>query len=93
MNKKLTKAAAVIALFAFVFLFTPGLSNAKEKPFKFNVKSLIKKPIVWISSFWSIFDPIFNPGKDASKTIAPDNPVLKVKPLTDSPSVKPSRGD
>ncbi|MFZ2053352.1 MAG: hypothetical protein WAU81_04060 [Candidatus Aminicenantales bacterium] len=89
MHKKLTKTAAFIALFAFVFLFAPGLSVAKEKPFKFNVRTLIKKPAMWISSFWSIFDP----GKDAPTAIAPDDSVVKIKPLTDSSSVKPSSGD
>jgi hypothetical protein len=93
MHKKLTKTAAFIALFAFIFLFAPGLSIAKEKPVKFNVRTLVKKPVTWISSFWSIFDPIFSPRKDAPKTISPDDSILKIKPLTDSPSVKPSRGD
>jgi hypothetical protein len=93
MHKRLTKTAAFIALFAFIFLLAPAISSAKEKPFKFNVRTLIKKPAAWISSFWSIFDPIFSPGKDAPKTIAPDDPVIKVKPLTDSSSVKVSKGD
>lgn len=93
MHKKLTKTAAFIALFAFVFLFAPGLSSAKEKPFKFDVRTLMKKPAMWISSFWSIFDPIFDHGKDAPTAIAPDDSVAKIKPLTDSPSVKPSKGD
>lgn len=93
MNKRLTKTAAFIALFAFIFLFAPGLSSAKEKPFKFNIKALIKKPALWISSFWNIFDPIFNPGKSAPKVIAPDESVAKIKPLADSSSLKASRGD
>ena len=93
MHKKLTKTAAFIALFAFVFLFAPGLSVAKEKPFKFDVRTLMKKPAMWISSFWSIFDPIFDHGKDAPKTIAPDDSVAKIKPLTESTSPKISKGD
>jgi hypothetical protein len=93
MHKKLTKTTAFIALFAFIFLLAPAISSAKERPFKFNIRTLIKKPAVWISSFWSIFDPIFNPAKSEPKIIAPDDPVIKIKPLTDSSSVKLSRGD
>lgn len=93
MHKKLTKTAAFIALFAFLFLFAPGLSVAKEKPFKINFRALVKKPGLWLSSFWSIFDPIFNRGKDTPKVIVPDDSVPKIKPLTDSASLKPSRGD
>ncbi len=93
MNKNLTKTAAFIALFAFIFLFAPGFASAKEKPFKFDIKALVKKPAVWISSFWSIFDPIFNPGKNAPKVIAPDEPVPTIKPLAESASPKVSRGD
>ncbi len=93
MHKKLTKTAAFIALFAFIFLLAPGLSSAKERPFKFNIRSLVKKPAMWISSFWSIFDPIFSPRKDAPKTISPDDSVLKIKPLTESASPKVSKGD
>jgi hypothetical protein len=93
MHKKLTKTGAFIALFAIIFLFAPGLSNAKEKPFKFNVRTLMRKPAMWVSSFWNIFDPIFNRGKDSPKAIIPDDSVAKIKPLTDSTSLKPSRGD
>ena len=93
MNKKLTKTAAFIALFAFLFLFAPGISSAKEKPFKINFRSLVKKPAMWISSFWNIFDPIFDRGKDAPPAIVPDESIVKIKPLTDSASVKPSKGD
>ncbi len=93
MQKKLTKTAAFIALFAFLFLFAPGLSVAKEKPFKINFRALVKKPALWISSFFDIFDPIFGHGKNAPKAIVPDDSVPTIKPLTDSASVKPSRGD
>ena len=93
MHKRMTKTAAFIALFAFIFLLAPAVSSANEKPFKFNVRTLLRKPAAWISSFWGIFDPIFNPGKDEPKTVIPDEPVIKVKPLTDSSSVKVSKGD
>jgi hypothetical protein len=93
MHKKFTKTAAFIALFAILFLFAPGISNAKEKPFKIDLRAFVKKPAVWISSFWGIFDPIFHPGKDAPKVIAPGDSVTKIKPLTDATSLKPSKGD
>jgi hypothetical protein len=89
MHKKLTKTAAFIALFAFAFLLAPGFSIAKERPFKFNVRTLVKKPAEWISYIWNIFDP----QKENRQSIAPDDPIVKIKPLTDSASVKPSKGD
>ena len=93
MHKKLTRTAAFIALFAFLFLFAPGLSVAKEKPFKINFRTLVKKPALWISSFWNIFDNIFDHGKNTPKAIVPDESVSKIKPLTESVSPKVSRGD
>jgi hypothetical protein len=93
MHKKLTKTAAFLALFAIIFLLAPGFASAKEKPFKFNIRTLMSKPAMWVSSFWNIFDPIFNRGKDSPKAIVPDDSVAKIKPLTDSASVKPSKGD
>jgi hypothetical protein len=91
MHKKLTKTAALIALFAFLFLLAPGLSNAR--PAKFDIRLLIKKPAMWISSFWNIITPIFDGGNDTSKAIVPGDSTSKIKPLTDSVSVKPSKGD
>jgi len=88
MHKKLTKSAAFVALFAFLFLLAPGLSNAT--PRKFDVKLMLKQPVIWISSFWSIITPIFD-GRDNVPTtiISP----AKIKPLTESVSVKPSKND
>jgi len=91
MHKKLTKTAAFIALFAFLFLLAPALSNAK--PAKFDIRLLIKKPAMWISSFWNIITPIFDGGNDTSKAIIPGDSTAKIKPLTDSLSPKPSKGD
>jgi hypothetical protein len=91
MHKKLTKTAAFIALFAFLFLLAPALSNAK--PAKFDIRLLIKKPAMWISSFWNIITPIFDGGNDTSKAIVPGDSVAKIKPLTDSLSPKLSKDD
>ena len=91
MRKKLTKTAAFVALFAFVFLLAPGLSNAK--PGKFDIRLLIKKPAMWISSFWNIITPIFDGGNDNPKAIVPGDSIAKIKPLTESVSPKPSKGD
>ena len=93
MHKKLTKTAAFIALFAFLFLLAPALSNAYRKPAKFDIRLLVKKPAMWISSFWNIITPIFDGGNDASRVIAPDDSTAKIKPLTESASPKPSKGD
>jgi hypothetical protein len=91
MHKKLTKTAAFIALFAFIFLLAPALSNAK--PVKFDIRLLIKKPAMWISSFWNIITPIFGGREDTPKAIVPGDSTVKIKPLTESVSVKPSKGD
>jgi hypothetical protein len=85
------KTAAFIALFAFLFLLAPALSNAK--PAKFDIRLLIKKPAMWISSFWNIITPIFDGGNDGVKAIVPGDSAAKIKPLTESVSVKPSKGD
>lgn len=91
MHKKLTKTAAFIALFAFLFLLAPALSNAR--PAKFDIRLLVKKPAMWISSFWNIITPIFDGRDDSPKAIVPGDSTAKIKPLTDSLSPKPSKGD
>jgi hypothetical protein len=91
MHKKLIKTAAFIALFAFLFLWAPGLSNAK--PGKFDIRLLIKQPAIWITSFWNIITPIFDGRADSAKAIIPGDSVTKIKPLTESLSPKPSKGD
>ena len=91
MHKKLSKTAAFVALFAFLFLLAPGLSNAR--PGKFDIRLLIKKPAIWISSFWNIITPIFDGRDDTSKAIVPGDSIAKIKPLTESVSPKLSKGD
>jgi hypothetical protein len=91
MRKRFTKTAAFVALFAFLFLLAPGLSNAK--PGKFDIRLLIKKPAIWISSFWNIITPIFGGGNDGTSAIVPGDSPAKIKPLTDSLSPKPSTRD
>lgn len=91
MNKKLTRTVAFVALFAFFFLLTPGLSNAG--PRKFNIRLLIQKPAIWISSFWNIITPIFDGRDNSPRVIIPGDSPAKLKPLTDSLSPKPSRSD
>ena len=93
MHKRLTKTAAFIALFAFLFLLAPGLSNAYRKPAKFDIRQLVRKPAIWITSVWNFITPVFDGRDDTPKGIIPSDSVVKIKPLTDSVSVKPSRGD
>jgi hypothetical protein len=91
MRKNVGKIAAFVALFAFLFLLAPGLSNAK--PGKFDIRLLVKKPAIWIASFWNMITPIFDGGQDNSRAVVPSDSSFKIKPLTDSISVKPSKGD
>jgi hypothetical protein len=88
MHKKLRKTAAFVALFACLMLLAPVLSNAR--PRKIDIRYLLQRPAFWISSFWNIITPIFD-GRD--DTSAPVVSPTKIKPLTESVSVKPSRGD
>ena len=91
MCKSASKIAAVVGLFAILFLLAPSYSGAT--PRKFDVKLLIKQPAVWIASFWNFITPIFD-GRDGNpKSIVPSNSASKIKPLTDSLSPKPSKGD
>jgi hypothetical protein len=90
MRKKISKTAALIALFAFVFLLAPGVSNAR--PGKFDIRLLIKQPAIWISSIWNIITPIFD-GGNGPKAVVPGDSGGKIKSLTDSLSPKPSKGD
>jgi len=95
MHKKLfPKIIALVALLGFIVLSAPGLSSAEKKATKFDFGLLIKKPVAWISAAWSMFTPIFD--KDAnptSKTTTPSPSKLKIRPLGDSLSVRPSGGD
>lgn len=91
MHKKLIKTAALVALFGFLFLLAPALSNAK--PGKFDIRQLVRKPAIWITSVWNFITPVFDGRDDTPKGIIPSDSVVKIKPLTDSVSIKPSRGD
>jgi hypothetical protein len=91
MHKKLIKTAAFIALFGLLFLWAPTLTSAK--PGKFDIRQLVRKPAIWITSVWNFLTPIFDGRDDTPKGMVPGDSVNKVKPLTDSVSVKPSKGD
>jgi len=91
MNKRINKTAAFVALFALLFLLAPGLSNAK--PGKFDIRLLIKKPVIWITSFWNVITPVFDARDNGPKSILPGDPSPTIKPLTESVSPKLSKGD
>jgi hypothetical protein len=95
MHKKLfPKLIALVALLGFIFLSAPGVSSAEKKATRFDLGLLIKKPAAWISAAWSMFTPIFDrDATPAHKTTAPSTSKLKIKPLGDSLSVRPSGGD
>jgi hypothetical protein len=91
MHKKLIKTAAFIALFGLLFLWAPTLTSAK--PGKFDIRQLVRKPAIWITSVWNFLTPIFDGRDDTPKGMVPGDSVSKVKPLTESLSPKPSKGD
>jgi len=90
MNKRINKTAAFVALFALLFLLAPGLSNAK--PGKFDIRLLIKKPVIWITSFWNVITPVFDARDNGSKSSLPGVPSPMITPLTESVSSKFSKG-
>ena len=93
-KKSLFKIAALFTLLGFFLLSVPGLSSAPKKTSRFDFRVLIKKPVAWISSFVSMFTPVFDTGNsDTSNTINQDNSSGKIKALGDSLSVRPSKSD
>jgi hypothetical protein len=91
MRKKVT---ALIALAAFLFLFAPGLYSAEKKTVKYDFRIFFKKSLTWLASVADYITPIIYKGKaDTSKNLAPDDSNLKVKPLGDSISLRPSNKD
>lgn len=93
-KKSLFKIAALFTLLGFFLLSVPGLSSAPKKSSKFDFGVLIKKPVAWISSFMSMFIPVFDTGSaDTSDAINQDDSSGKIKALGDSLSVRPSKSD
>ncbi len=93
-KKSLFKIAALFTLLGFFLLSVPGLSSAPKKTSRFDFRVLIKKPVAWISSFVSMFTPVFDTGSpDTPNTINQDNSSGKIKALGDSLSVRPSKSD
>ncbi len=93
-KKSVFKMAALFTLLGFFLLSVPGFSSVPKKSSKFDFKILIKKPVAWISSFASIFVPVFDTGtSDASNTINQDNSSGKIRALVDSLSERPSKSD
>jgi hypothetical protein len=92
-KKPFCKVAALVVLLGFIFLSAPGLMSADKKASKFNLRVIIKKPAMWISSVLNMFTPIFDTGNSTSKTVAPDKSNQKIKPLGDMLIVRPSRDD
>ena len=91
MHKRVSKTAAFVALFALLFLLAPTLSSAR--PGKFDIRLLIKKPVIWVTAFWNVITPVFDARDSGSKAIVPGEPTPTIKPLTDSLSPKLSKGD
>jgi hypothetical protein len=93
-NKTLSKTIAILALVGFIGLLAPGLSSAEKRGSKFDFRSIVRKPAVWISSVWNWITPIFDLGNSTvSKSPLPNNSTLKARPTGDLPSPRPSRAD
>jgi hypothetical protein len=93
-KKTFAKVIALLALVGFIFITAPGLSSAEKKGARLDFRAMMKKPFAWASSVWTWISPILDPGnRDASKISVPNTSSLKAKPLGDSISVRPSKGD
>lgn len=93
-KKPFSKAIALLALVGFICLFAPGLSSAEKKASRFDFRSIIRKPAVWVSSLWNWIAPVFDGGNvTVSKNPTPSNSPLKARPTGDLPSPRPSKSD
>ncbi len=93
-KKTIGKAVAILALIGFMGLLAPGLSSAEKKASRFDYRSIIRKPAIWVSSVWSWIAPIFDFGDTAvAKSPLPNNSTLKARPTGDLPSPRPSKSD
>jgi hypothetical protein len=93
-KKTISKMVAILALIGFMGLLAPGLSSAEKKASRFDYRSIIRKPAVWISSVWSWIAPVFDFGDTAvAKSPLPSNSTFKARPTGDLPSPRPSKSD
>jgi hypothetical protein len=93
-KKTISKTIAILALIGFIGLLAPGLSSAEKKASRFDFRSIIRKPAVWISSVWSWIAPVFDLGNPAvAKSPLPTNSTLKARPTGGLPAPRPGRGD
>jgi len=93
-NKTLSKTIAILALVGFIGLLAPGLSSAEKRGSKFDFRSIVRKPAVWISSVWNWITPLFEQGDSTvSKSPLPNNSTLKARPTGGLPAPRPGGGD
>jgi hypothetical protein len=93
-KKPFSKAVAILALVGFICLLAPGLSSAEKKASRFDFRSIIRKPAVWVSSLWSWIAPVFDSGNPpVSKSLAPANSPLKARPTGGLPAPRAGGGD
>lgn len=89
---KINKTIALLALIGFIGMLAPGLSSAEKKASKFDFRSFIRKPAVWVSSVWSWIAPVFDLGNGAVAK-SPDNSTLKARPTGGLPAPRTGGGD
>lgn len=90
MNKKGFVSLGVLVLFV-ALLAAPSLNSAEKRISKFDPSTLLKKPVVLLSSFLPIFGSIFDTNDTVKNT--PNSSKGKIKPTTDSLPGRPSGGD
>ena len=87
--KSFFKATCLVVCLGIFLLSVPPLSSA-QRPGKFDFRTMIRKPVLLISSYLPIFSSVFDLG--ASDTPSHDT-IGTVRPLGDIIHVRPSDGD
>jgi hypothetical protein len=98
MSKKTLKAAAILVSVCFVLTLAPMLNGAEKRPVKVSILSLLRQPLVLLSSMLRILPPpIIDDGilNDSTRAIIPGNATMKgiVKTTGDDTSTPPIKHD
>jgi len=87
MSRKALRAAAVVVSLCFVLGAVPMLGGADKGAVKFNILSILKKPVLLLSSLLGIYPPVLIV-EDAPEEIA-----VQISGSTSTSAVPKTTGD
>ena len=98
MSKKTLKAAAILLSVCFILTLAPVLNGAEKRSVKFNILSLLRQPLILLSSMLRILPPpIIDDGilNNSTKEIIPGSSNTKgiVKTTGDENVTPPIKHD